>query len=102
VRGYWLQNHGPIIRSHAPASGILRYQQVHRIPHPAEAAMREARGTQTEAYLGHAEVWLRRDAVVTPEARVAGRAAVEDERRFIDFKRSTLFVAKENVVIDRR
>ena len=25
VRGYWLQNHGPIIRSHAPASGILRY-----------------------------------------------------------------------------
>ena len=45
VRGYWLQNHGPIIRSHAPASGILRYQQVHRIPHTAEAAMRKARGT---------------------------------------------------------
>lgn len=102
VRGYWLQNHGPIIRSHAPASGILRYQQVHRLEHPLEAALREARGTVAESYLGHAEVWVRTDRQPTAEARVANQAAVEDESKFIDFSRSALFAAKEHVIIDRR
>jgi hypothetical protein len=32
----------------------------------------------------------------------AGRAAVEDEAKFIDFKRSTMWVGKEHVIIDRR
>jgi len=102
VRQYWLRNHGPLIRSHAPASGLLRYIQVHRIEHPIEAALREARGTQVEPYLGHAEVWTRRDRVQTPESKIANRAAIEDESKFIDFERSVIFAAKEHVVIDRR
>lgn len=102
ARAYWLRNHGPVIRAHAPASGILRYLQVHRIDHPLEAALRQSRGTQVEPYLGHAEVWISGDRVQTEESRVAGLAAVEDERRFIDFERSTMWLAKEHVVIDRR
>jgi hypothetical protein len=102
VRNYWLRNHGPIIRSHAPASGILRYQQVHRIDHPLEAPLREARGTEVDAYLGHAEVWIDRSRVQTEESTAANRAAVEDESKFIDFERSTLFIAKEHVIVDRR
>ena len=102
VRAYWLQNHGPIIRSHAPASGILRYQQVHRIEHLLEAALRESRATIVEPYLGHAEVWFRMDRVQTAASKAANLAAVEDESKFIDFERSTMFIAKEHVIVDRR
>lgn len=101
ARAWWLQQHGPVIRSHAPASGILRYIQVHRIEHPFEAALRESRGTNVEPYLGHAEVWVERGRGVTPESRAAAAAAVEDESRFIDFARSAIWIAKEHVIINR-
>jgi uncharacterized protein (TIGR02118 family) len=102
VRRYWLTNHGPIIRSHAPASAILRYIQVHRADHPMDQALRESRGTLVEPYLGHAEVWFDRSRTGTPESGAANRAAIEDESRFIDFKRSSIWVGKEYSLIDRR
>ncbi|MDK1025005.1 MAG: EthD domain-containing protein [Gammaproteobacteria bacterium] len=102
VRRYWLTNHGPIIRSHAPASGIIRYLQVHRAGHALDEQLREARGTVTPPYLGHAEVWVDRGAAPTPEAADANRAAIEDESKFIDFKRSSMWVVKEHTIIDRR
>ena len=102
ARQYWLHNHGPVIRQHAPASGILCYRQVHSANHPLVAALREARGTEVDGYLGHAEAWVdMARASVTEEARVANRAAIEDEARFVDFERSTLFLAKEQVLVDR-
>jgi len=102
VRRYWLTNHGPIIRSHAPASGLLRYVQVHRAGHALDDQLRADRGTVTPPYLGHAEVWVNSAITSTPEGIVANQAAVEDESKFIDFKRSSMWVAKEHVVIDRR
>ena len=102
ARAYWLQTHGPIIRSHAPASGILRYMQVHRIDHPIADEARKARGTVVPPYLGHAEVWVSRDRVATDESRAASAAAVADETNFIDFERSCIWMAKEHVIIDRR
>ena len=57
---YWRTNHGPIIRRHAAASGILRYQQVHRFATSLEEDMRKARGTVVPPYSGHAEVWFDR------------------------------------------
>jgi uncharacterized protein (TIGR02118 family) len=102
ARIYWRTNHGPLIRSHAPASGILRYVQVHRYDSPLEAALRQARGTRVPAYDGHAEVWFDRGvARSSPEATAAGRAAVADEAKFIDFKRSTMWIGKEHVFVDR-
>jgi hypothetical protein len=41
-------------------------------------------------------------AAGTPEAKRAGQLAVEDEANFIDFRNSSLWIAKERVVIDRR
>jgi uncharacterized protein (TIGR02118 family) len=102
VRRYWLSNHGPIIRSHAPASGILRYVQVHRAGHPLDEQLREDRGTVTPPYLGHAEVWFDSSAATKPGAAEAGQAAVEDESKFIDFKRSSMWIVKEHTIIDRR
>jgi hypothetical protein len=102
VRRYWLTNHGPIIRSHAAASGILRYVQVHRAGHPLDDQLRADRGTITPPYLGHAEVWFSRAGAITPEGMVANQAAVDDESHFIDFKRSAMWLVKEHSIIDRR
>jgi hypothetical protein len=102
ARRYWLSHHGPVIRSHAQGSGILRYLQVHRVGHALDAGLREARGTAVEPYLGHAEVWVSRTHPQTPEGAAASRAAVEDETRFIDFGRSCLWACKEHSIVDRR
>ena len=99
---YWRTSHGPLIRSMAPAMGILRYQQIHYFASPLEQALRESRGTVTSPYMGHAEVWFDRGARgATPEAAEANRRAIEDEAKFIDFKRSSIWIAKEHVIVDR-
>jgi uncharacterized protein (TIGR02118 family) len=99
---YWRTAHGPLIRSQAHAMGILRYQQVHRFETPLEDELRKSRGTVTAPYLGHAEVWFDRTGARSgPEVAEAGRRAIEDEAKFIDFKRSAIWIAKERVFIDR-
>lgn len=101
---YWRTHHGPIIRRHAPALGMLRYQQSHLDEPEITEGLRRPRGDVADTYAGHAEVWMERDtaATVTAERRAAGRAAVEDEANFIDFSRSTMFLCKEHVFIDKR
>ena len=101
---YWRTHHGPVIRRQAHGSGILRYQQVHRDEPDLTASINHSRGSETEPYLGHAEVWMDRSAMghPTPENRAASKRAYEDEANFIDFSRSTMFLAKEHVIIDRR
>jgi uncharacterized protein (TIGR02118 family) len=103
---YWRTNHGPIIRALAEGSRLKKYFQVHRFEDPIEQQLRAARGTKVPPYTGHAEAWIDRAdsaaAAGTPEARRAGQLAVEDEANFIDFKNSSMWVAKERVVIDRR
>jgi hypothetical protein len=98
---YWRVQHGPLIRSMAPASGLVRYQQVHRFESPLEDALRAARGTAVEPYTGHAEAWFERGRGNAPEAAEAGRRAIEDEARFIDLPRSAIWVGKEHVFVDR-
>jgi len=104
MQRYWYSNHGPLIRRQAAGSGIARYIQVHRVDDPIEADLRSARGTQVEAYAGHAELWFDRGvtSVVTPERRLANQRAIEDESKFIDFRRSTMWLAKEHVFVDHR
>lgn len=102
ARLYWRTSHGPLIRSHAAAFGMLRYMQVHRFENDLEAALREPRGTVVAPFDGHAEVWLDRGtAPSSPEAEAAGRAAIEDESKFIDFARSSMWIGKEHVIINR-
>lgn len=99
---YWRTSHGPLIRSQASAGGILRYQQVHRFESPLETELRTARGTLVPSYTGHAEVWFDRGVQRTgPEAAASGARAIEDESKFIDFKRSCMWIGKEHVFIDR-
>lgn len=101
----WHADHGPLIRSLAQAMGVLRYVQVHRVEDEVESALRAARATTVPSYTGHAELWFDRAqlaaAASTSEAAAAGERAIEDERRFIDFARSAMWLAKEHVLVDR-
>jgi uncharacterized protein (TIGR02118 family) len=101
---YWRTAHGPLIRSIAHAGGILRYLQVHHVEDELEGGLRESRGTTVEPYSGHAELWYDRGrwGSTIPERVRAGELAIEDESKFIDFKRSAMWIAKERVFVDLR
>lgn len=101
---YWHTRHGPLIRRQAAGSGIRRYVQVHRVADELEQALRESRGTRVEPYMGHAELWFDRAELQlsTVERREASRRAIDDERVFIDFARSGMWLAKEHVFVDHR
>jgi uncharacterized protein (TIGR02118 family) len=100
---YWRETHGPLVRRHAGALRIRRYVQVHTLDHPMQEALRASRGGP-EAYDGVAELWWDSldelaAAQADPAGREAGRALLEDERRFIDLAHSPLFVGTEHAVV---
>jgi hypothetical protein len=103
---YWRTNHGPLIRGVAQGMRMRRYLQVHRYEDELEQRLRAGRKTVAAPYTGHAEAWFDRVDLMTlaqtPEGRNAMHVAVEDERKFIDFSRSAMWIAKERVFIDRR
>jgi uncharacterized protein (TIGR02118 family) len=103
---YWRTAHGPLIRAIAESGHIKRYIQVHRYEDELETELREVRGTIAEPYTGHAELWFNwadLSAATNIPERVRGvQLAVEDESKFIDFARSTMWLAKERVFVDNR
>ena len=102
---YWRMHHGPLVRSLGPAARIKRYLQVHGLQTPLNDAVREPRGKMAEPFMGHAELWYDRlelvGSITTPEGARAMELLVEDEAKFVDFRRSSLWIAKEHVFIDR-
>ena len=103
---YWRTNHGPLIRGVSTGFRMQRYLQVHHCETTISKALTEARGTVIEPYVGHAEAWFNRADLMmlgdVPEATQAMQIAIEDEKKFIDFKRSAMWIGKERVFIDRR
>ena len=103
---YWRTNHGPTIRGIAHAMRLKRYLQVHRCEEPLEQQLRASRKTKVPPYTGHAEAWFDRADLAavgkTSEGQRAMAIAVEDERKFIDFSRSAIWIGKEWTFIDRR
>lgn len=92
---YWRETHGPLVRRHAPALGIVRYVQVHTTEGPLQEALRASRGAP-EPYDGVAELWWESAAALeaargTPQGQQALRELLEDERRFIDHAHSPVF-----------
>jgi uncharacterized protein (TIGR02118 family) len=99
---YWLNKHGPLVRSLQPALGMVRYVQLHRAEDDLADGMRRVRGAP-EPYDGVAELWWEseeafRAARKNPEAREAGRVLLADEAKFIDLPRSPLWLNREHVV----
>ena len=100
---YWREQHAPLVRAHAPALGIRRYVQAHTID-PAMSRALAASRNAPDPFDGVAELWLDLDELTarsaTPAAAAAGRALLEDERRFIDLANSPIFFADDHVVIE--
>jgi uncharacterized protein (TIGR02118 family) len=102
---YWLEEHGPLVRRHAETLRIKRYVQVHTTRGGINEAMRASREA-AEPYDGVAELWWEgiEDVAAgnaTPEGRQAARELLEDERTFIDLKRSSLWVGEEHPIVER-
>ena len=102
---YWRDTHGPLVARHADVLRIQRYVQTHTLDGPYTEALRASRGAD-EPYDGVAELWWASldeltAATATSEGRAASQALLEDERRFIDLTRSSLFLCEEHPVVER-
>lgn len=101
---YWLQKHGPLVRSHAKTLRIRRYVQTHTLDdNNMQKLLAASRGAEP-AYDGVAELWW--DSLddfaggsATPEGRAAALALLEDERKFIDHARSPIWVSQEHEIV---
>ena len=83
---YWRIQHGPLIRSMAPAIGMLRYQQVHRFESPARG--RAARGPR-HGHRGRTPATPRRGSTAdrpagSPRPPRPGAGPSRTRRTFID------------------
>jgi len=101
---YWLEQHGPLVRRHAATLRIKRYVQVHTLDSPVNEAIRRSRDSG-DPHDGVAELWW--DSAedlaagsATPEGQKAARELLEDERKFVDLRRSALWVGEEHPIVD--
>lgn len=103
-RRYWLENHGPLVAAHAEALKLRKYVQSHPFDDPASEAMAGVRGMLGPVD-GVTEVWWDsledfQTAYATPAGAKAGQALAEDEAKFIDFERSSVFLTEEHLIFD--
>jgi uncharacterized protein (TIGR02118 family) len=101
---YWRESHGPLVAGNAEALRIRRYVQVHRRDTSIDGPARHQRGIESEPYDGAAELWwdsLQDLAAAgeTEEGRRAAAELLEDEQRFIDLPRSSLWLGDEHVIV---
>ncbi len=99
---YWLDEHGPLVRSVADAIGAVRYVQSHAVSPELNAFLRQSRGS-AEPYEGITEVWWEslealQAGLGAPESLEAQQRLIEDESKFIDFARSCVFMTEEHVI----
>ncbi len=106
---YWRNNHAPLVAGFKDVLGIRRYVQCHGRPSDADAPLRASRASSLEnapaIYDGVAELWFDSFEALAANseneaAREAGRALLEDERKFIDLENSPLWFGEENVVVE--
>jgi uncharacterized protein (TIGR02118 family) len=98
----WLEDHGPLVKRFADALGAIRYVQSHTGLDDLGEGFRASRGFEAP-YDGITELWWSsRDdfeaAIASADGIEAGKALLEDERRFIDFSHSRGFVTEEHEI----
>jgi len=99
---YWLDSHAPLVRRLRRAlPQMRRYVQSHTLDSPIQQAIRDGRGS-CEAYDGITEVWFDDLASIAGDgsdaALEAAQQLLEDERRFLDLERSSVFVTEEHEI----
>ena len=103
-RSYWLEKHGPKVRSLAEAIGAKKYVQSHTLDSDINQQASEPRGA-AEPYDGITEIWWDnledlRQGASTPAGQQAHAALIQDEAEFVDLARSCLFFTEEHTVFD--
>lgn len=101
---YWLEEHGPLVRKFAKSLRARKYVQSHTVAPDMNARLAQARQLAGGAD-GITEVWWEsiedmNAAFATPAGQEAGRALAEDEAKFIDFSRSSIFLTEEHTIFD--
>jgi uncharacterized protein (TIGR02118 family) len=101
---YWLETHGPLVRSVAADIGAARYVQSHTAEPELNALLATSRGSG-EPYDGITEVWWNSveemaASMSTPAGQDAQRRLVDDEATFIDFANSTVFMTEEHTIFE--
>ncbi|MEP5765949.1 MAG: EthD domain-containing protein [Halieaceae bacterium] len=99
---YWLDEHGPLVKSVAEAIGASRYVQSHTVMPEVNAQLRQGRELP-EPYDGLTEIWWETQADMdkglnSEEGQAAAVRLLEDETKFIDFSQSRLFVTEEHEI----
>ena len=102
---YWLEDHGPLVASVAEDIGARKYVQSHTIDTPLNQALVESRGL-APIHQGITEVWWDslddlQAALASEAGAKAGARLLEDEAKFIDFSRSTIFLTEEHPIFER-
>lgn len=100
---YWLNSHGPLVKSLAGALGMRRYVQLHTADSPINGVVQKTRGSP-EPYDGIAEIWYDsmeafENSFSSDEARAAGKKLRADEPNFIDLANSPGWISEEKVLI---
>ena len=101
-RKYWLENHGPLVRSKAKTLRARRYVQSHTLDTPLNAAGQVPRGTKP-AYDGITEIWWDSAedimaALSTPEGQEANRLLAVAAARFCDLPNCSVFFTEEHAI----
>jgi len=104
-RKYWLETHGPLVRSFAETLRARRYVQSHLLETELNLHARQPRGTQ-EPYDGITEIWWNSAedliaALQTPEGQEANRILAQDEANFCDLPRCSVFFTEEHTIFQR-
>ena len=101
---YWLENHGPLVRSYAKALNAKKYIQSHTLDTELNVYAQMPRGSKP-AYDGITEVWWDKAedviaALSTPEGQAANKILAEDEGRFCDLPNCSVFFTEEHTIFD--
>lgn len=101
---YWLENHGPLVRSHAAALRARKYVQSHTLDTELNTYAQMPRGTKP-AYDGITELWWDQAedliaALGSPEGQAANKILAEDEARFCDLPNCSVFFTEEHTIFD--
>ncbi len=101
-RKYWLEQHGPLVRSQAKALRAKRYVQSHTIETAFNQLAQQARGTQL-AYDGLTELWFDKledlvAAAQTAEGQQANLTLAQDEAKFCDLPNCSVFFTEEHTI----
>ncbi len=101
---YWLEDHGPLVKSVAKDIGAIRYVQSHTVVPELNASIQAGRGF-LQAFDGITEVWYESLETMQgnrddPARQEAGCKLFEDEAKFIDFPNSMVVMTEEHEIFD--